>query len=36
MRWPAAQKAVEGVLEKHPELAGDFEGLFRAAMGAVR
>jgi Holliday junction DNA helicase RuvA len=33
---PAAQKAVEGILEKHPELAGDFEGLFRAAMGAVR
>jgi Holliday junction DNA helicase RuvA len=33
---PAAQKAVEGVLEKHPGLAGDFEGLFRAAMGAVR
>lgn len=33
---PAAQKAVEVVVEKHPELAGDFEGLFRAAMGAVR
>jgi Holliday junction DNA helicase RuvA len=33
---PAAQKALQGVLEKHPELAGDFEGLFRAAMGAVR
>ena len=33
---PAAQKAVEGVLEKHPELAEDFEGLFRAAMSSVR
>jgi Holliday junction DNA helicase RuvA len=33
---PLAQKAVEGVLEKHPELGGDFEGLFRAAMGAMR
>jgi holliday junction DNA helicase RuvA len=33
---PAAQKAVEGVVEKHPELADDFEGLFRAAMSAMR
>jgi len=33
---PAAQKTVEGVVEKHPELAEDFEGLFRAAMGAMR
>ena len=33
---PAAQKAVEGVVEKHPELAQDFEGLFRAAMAAMR
>jgi Holliday junction DNA helicase RuvA len=33
---PAAQKAVEGVIEKHPELKEDFEGLFRAAMGAMR
>jgi Holliday junction DNA helicase RuvA len=31
-----AQKAVESMVEKHPELAGDFEGLFRAAMGAIR
>jgi len=33
---PAAQKAIETVVEKHPELKADFEGLFRAAMGAVR
>ncbi len=33
---PMAQKALEGVLEKHPELTKDFEGLFRAAMGAIR
>jgi Holliday junction DNA helicase RuvA len=33
---PAAQKAIESVIEKHPELTGDFEGLFRAAMGAIR
>ena len=32
----AAQKAVESMVEKHPELAGDFEGLFRAAMGTIR
>jgi Holliday junction DNA helicase RuvA len=32
----SAQKAVESMVEKHPELAGDFEGLFRAAMGAIR
>ncbi|MGA1982168.1 MAG: Holliday junction branch migration protein RuvA [Acidobacteriaceae bacterium] len=33
---PAAQKAVETALAKQPEVAGDFEGLFRAAMAAVR
>ncbi len=33
---PAAQKAVETVLEKHPELTGDFEALFRAAMTTIR
>jgi holliday junction DNA helicase RuvA len=33
---PAAMKAVEGVVATHPELANDFEGLFRAAMGAIR
>jgi Holliday junction DNA helicase RuvA len=33
---PAAQKALEAVLEQHPELKGDFEGLFRAAMGMTR
>ena len=33
---PAAQKAVETVIAKHPELAGDFEALFRAAMGLIR
>jgi holliday junction DNA helicase RuvA len=33
---PAAQKAVESVVEKHPELSEDFEGLFRAAMGTIR
>ncbi|WP_213805299.1 Holliday junction branch migration protein RuvA [Granulicella sp. dw_53] len=33
---PTALKAVETVLEKHPELARDFEALFRAAMGTVR
>lgn len=33
---PVAQRAVETVLAKQPELAGDFEVLFRAAMAAVR
>ena len=33
---PAAQKALETVVAKHPELKGDFEGLFRAAMATVR
>ena len=33
---PAAQKAVEIVIEKHPELSEDFEALFRAAMGTIR
>ncbi len=33
---PAAQKAIETIIEKHPELTGDFEGLFRAAMSTIR
>ncbi|WP_263382903.1 Holliday junction branch migration protein RuvA [Granulicella arctica] len=33
---PAAQKAIESAIEKHPEVAGDFEMLFRAAMAAIR
>ena len=33
---PAAQKALETVVAKHPELTGDFEGLFRAAMATIR
>lgn len=33
---PAAEKAVEAVLEKQPQLKEEFEGLFRAAMAAVR
>jgi len=33
---PAAQKALEAVVERHPELKVDFEGLFRAAMGMMR
>jgi len=33
---PAAEKAVEAVLAKQPELKEEFEGLFRAAMAAVR
>jgi Holliday junction DNA helicase RuvA len=33
---PAAQKAVEAALARDPELRGEFEGLFRAAMGAMR
>jgi Holliday junction DNA helicase RuvA len=33
---PAAEKAIEAVLAKQPGVAQDFEGLFRAAMAAVR
>ena len=33
---PAAQKAIEAAIEKYPEVAGDFETLFRAAMAAIR
>ena len=33
---PSAQKAVESVVGRHPELAEDFEGLFRAAMSTIR
>lgn len=33
---PLAQKAVEAALARDSALTGDFEGLFRAAMGAMR
>ncbi len=33
---PAAQRAIEVAVEKQPEVAGDFETLFRAAMAAIR
>ena len=33
---PVAQKAIEAALEKEPTVAGDFERLFRAAMGNIR
>jgi len=33
---PVAQKAVEAALARDAGLRGDFEGLFRAAMGAMR
>jgi holliday junction DNA helicase RuvA len=33
---PAAQRAIEAVLAKDAGAAGEFEGLFRAAMAAVR
>lgn len=33
---PTAQKAIETAIEKHPETAHDFEGLFRAAMQSIR
>ena len=33
---PVAQKAVEAALKREAELASDFEGLFRAAMTAIR
>lgn len=32
----AAQRAIEAAVEKDPAVAGEFEGLFRAAMAAVR
>ncbi len=31
-----AQRAVEAAVEKEPDVAADFEGLFRAAMAAIR
>jgi holliday junction DNA helicase RuvA len=33
---PAAQKAVDTAIERNPELAKDFETLFRAAMASIR
>lgn len=33
---PIAQKAVEAALKRGPDLSGDFEALFRAAMSAIR
>jgi Holliday junction DNA helicase RuvA len=33
---PVAVKAVEAAIEKDPEVAGDFERLFRAAMAGIR
>ena len=33
---PAAQKAIDTAIERHPELAKDFETLFRAAMASIR
>lgn len=33
---PAAQRAIETAVARHPESAGDFETLFRAAMASVR
>jgi Holliday junction DNA helicase RuvA len=33
---PVAQRAIETALAKQPDPGGDFEGLFRAAMAAVR
>jgi Holliday junction DNA helicase RuvA len=33
---PVAQRAIETALAKHPDVAADFEVLFRAAMAAVR
>ena len=33
---PAAQKAIDTAIERNPELAKDFETLFRAAMAAIR
>jgi Holliday junction DNA helicase RuvA len=33
---PVAEKALQSALERQPQLAEEFEGLFRAAMAAVR
>jgi holliday junction DNA helicase RuvA len=33
---PAAQKAIDLAIERNPELAKDFETLFRAAMASIR
>ena len=33
---PVAEKALQSALERHPQLVKEFEGLFRAAMAAVR
>jgi Holliday junction DNA helicase RuvA len=33
---PVAQRAIETAQAKQPDVAGEFEGLFRAAMAAVR
>ena len=33
---PAAQKAIDTAIERSPELAKDFETLFRAAMASIR
>jgi Holliday junction DNA helicase RuvA len=33
---PAAQKAIDTAIERHPELSKDFETLFRAAMASIR
>ena len=33
---PAAQKAIDVAIERNPELAKDFETLFRAAMASIR
>ena len=33
---PAAQKAIEAAIARHPESAADFESLFRAAMSSIR
>jgi holliday junction DNA helicase RuvA len=33
---PAAQKAIDTAIERNPELAKDFETLFRAAMASIR
>jgi Holliday junction DNA helicase RuvA len=33
---PAAEKALQSALERQPQLVEEFEGLFRAAMAAVR
>jgi Holliday junction DNA helicase RuvA len=33
---PAAQRAIDTALTRHPESAADFESLFRAAMSSIR